>query len=79
MAIKITKITGLQIDIVIEEFEDRDAAGHLNAYVALIYKQAKNTLNKTQIGRSRIPDAALEIRREIKAGGLQAFRRLALS
>lgn len=77
MTIRITKIRGLHVDIVIEEFEDRDVAGHLNAYVALIYKQAKNSPCKTPIARSRIPNAASEIRREIKNGGLQAFRRLA--
>jgi hypothetical protein len=77
MAIRITTIRGLHIDIVVEEFDDRDAAGHLNAYVAVIYKQAKNSSDKTLIGRSRIPDSASEIRREIKSGGLQAFRRLA--
>ncbi|KGF67682.1 hypothetical protein LL06_20885 [Hoeflea sp. BAL378] len=77
MAIRITTIRGLHVDIVVEEFDDRDAAGHLNAYVAIIYKQAKNSSSKTLIGRSRLPDAASEIRREIKSGGLQAFRRLA--
>lgn len=79
MNIRITQIKGLHVDIIIEEFEDRDAAGHLNAYFAAIYKQAKNSTCKTQVGRSRIPNAAYEIRREIKAGGLQAFRRLVLS
>ncbi|WP_412050250.1 hypothetical protein ACK6D9_00695 [Hoeflea sp. Naph1] len=77
MAIRITKITGLHVDIIIEEFEDRDAAGHLNAYFAAIYKQDKEGSCRTQIGRSRIPNSASEIRREIKIGGLQAFRRLA--
>lgn len=77
MAIRITKIKGLHVDIIIEEFEDRDSAGHLNAYFAAIYKQAKDSPNKTPIGRSRIPDSASQIRREIKSGGLQAFRRLA--
>lgn len=77
MAIRITKIKGLHVDIIIEEFEDRDAAGHLNAYFAAIYKQTKNSQNKIPIGRSRIPNSASEIRREIKNGGLQAFRRLA--
>ncbi len=77
MAVRITRIIGLHVDIVVEEFDDKDAAGRLNAYVAVIYKQAKNSSCKTQIGRSRIPDAASEIRREIKSGGLQAFRRLA--
>jgi len=77
MTIRISKIKGLHVDIIIEEFEDRDAAGHLNAYFAAIYKQAKNSTCKTQVGRSRIPDAAAQIRSEIKNGGLQAFRRLA--
>jgi len=77
MAIRITTIRGLNVDIVIEEFDDRNTAGHLNAYVAVIYKQAKNSSCKTLIGRSRIPDSASEIRRKIKSGGLQAFRRLA--
>lgn len=77
MAIRITKIKGLHVDIVVEEFDDRDAAGHLNAYIAVIYKQAKNSSCKTPIARSRIPNSASEIRREIKSGGLQAFRRLA--
>ncbi|MEQ9068466.1 MAG: hypothetical protein RLO18_17145 [Gimesia chilikensis] len=77
MTIRITRIKGLHVDIIIEEFEDRDTAGHLNAYFAAIYKQAKDSPNKTPIGRSRIPNAASEIRREIKSGGLQAFRRLA--
>ena len=77
MTIRITKIKGLHVDIVIEEFEDRDVAGHLNAYVALVYKQAKNSTCKTQVGRSRIPNSAAQIRSEIRNGGLQAFRHLA--
>lgn len=77
MAIRVTKIRGLNVDIVIEEFDDRNSAGHLNAYIAVIYKQTKNSSCKTLIGRSRIPDSASEIRRTIKGGGLQAYRRLA--
>lgn len=77
MTVKITRIKGLHIDIIVEEFDDRDAAGHLNAYVAVIYKEAKNGSCRTPIGRSRIPDSASEIRRVIRNDGLQAFRRLA--
>jgi hypothetical protein len=77
MTTRLIIIRGLHLNILIEEFEDRDAAGHLNAYVAVIYKQARNSPCKTPIARSRIPDSATQIRREIKNGGLQAFRRLA--
>lgn len=76
MTVKITIIKGLAVDILIEEFDDRDARGQLNAYVATIYTQDKKASSRTFIRRSRLPGAASEIEREIRIRGLQAFRRL---
>lgn len=77
MSIRTTTIKGLVIDLVIEEFNDRDTAGHLNAYIATIYRQDKKASSRTIICRSRLPGAASELERAIKRNGLQAFRRLA--
>jgi len=76
MTVKITIIKGLAIDILIEEFDDRDARGQLNAYVATIYRLDKKASSRTLIRRSRLPGAASEIERAIRVGGLQAFRHL---
>jgi len=76
MTVKITIIKGLAVDILIEEFDDRDASGQLNAYIATIFTLDKKASSRTLIRRSRLPGAASEIEREIRAGGLQAFRRL---
>ncbi|MDP2118762.1 MAG: hypothetical protein Q8K28_02545 [Hoeflea sp.] len=76
MAIRTTIFRGLVVDLVIEEFNDCNAAGQLNAYVATLYTQDRKTSSRTLIRRSRLPGAGTEIEREIRRGGLQAFRRL---
>ncbi len=76
MTVKTTIIRGLAVDILIEEFDDRDARGQLNGYVATIYRLDKKASSRTLIRRSRLPGAASEIEREIRADGLQTFRRL---
>jgi len=68
---------GLTFDVVIEEFEVRDLAGRTLCYVAAIYRQDKATSARQLIRRSRMPETAEAIRRELKRDGIQALRRLA--
>lgn len=75
MAIRTTVFRGLAYNVLIEEFHDRDAAGHLNGYVASIYVETASA--RHLIRRSRLPGAAEHLRREIERDGIQAFRRFA--
>ena len=77
MAITTTAFKGLTFNVLIEEFDDRDSNGHLNGYLASIYKQEKGTSTRHLVRRSRLPGAAAAMKREIERDGIQAFRRLA--
>lgn len=75
MAVRTTIFKTLTFSILVEEFHDQDAAGHLIGYVASIY--VETTSKRHLVRRSRLPDAAENLRREIERDDLQAFRRLA--
>lgn len=75
MAIRSTVFKGLTYNILVEEFHDRDAAGHLNGYVASIYFETSS--GRHLVRRSRLPSTAESLRREIERDGIQAFRRFA--
>ncbi|MQX78121.1 hypothetical protein [Sinorhizobium medicae] len=79
MAITTTTFRGLAFNILVEEFNDRDAVGHLNGYLASIYRQDTETSACHLIRRSRLPGAAEIMRQEIQHDGIRAFRRLALA
>jgi hypothetical protein len=79
MAITTTTFKGLTFNVLIEEFDDRDSGGHLNGYLASIYKQEKGASTRHLVRRSRLPGAAAAMKREIERDGIQAFRRLALA
>ena len=76
MTIKTTLFTGLTFNVLVEEFNDRDAAGHLSGYLASVYTQDKATTARRLVRRSRLPGAADAMRGEIERDGIQAFRRL---
>lgn len=75
MAIRSTVFKGLTYNILVEEFQDRDSAGHLSGYVASIYVETAS--RRHLVRRSRLPGAAEHLRREIERDGIQAFRRFA--
>jgi hypothetical protein len=75
MAVRTTVFKALTFSILVEEFHDRDAAGHLIGYFASIY--VETTSKRHLVRRSRLPGAAENLRREIERDGLRAFRRLA--
>lgn len=79
MAITTTTFKGLTFNVVVEEFDDRDACGQLNGYLASIYRQDRTTSALHLIRRSRLPGAAATMRQEIQREGIRAFRRLALA
>lgn len=79
MAITTTVFKGLKFNIVVEEFHEMDARGHLLGYLASTYKQDKVTSVQHLLHRSRLPGAAEAMKREIQRDGLQSFRRFALT
>ena len=79
MAITTTVFRGLAFNIVVEEFHEKDACGHLLGYLASTYRQDKVTSAQHLLRRSRLPGAAETMKREIQRDGLQSFRRFALT
>ncbi|RYG91066.1 MAG: hypothetical protein EON58_18975 [Alphaproteobacteria bacterium] len=79
MAITTTTFKGLTFNILVEEFNDRDALGRLNGYLASIYRQDRDTSARHLIRKSRLPGAADVMKREIQRDGIRAFRRLTLA
>jgi hypothetical protein len=77
MAVKTTLIPGLTFNLLIEEVNERAPCGSLLCYVASIYRIEKTTSVRRLIGKSRLPGAAEEMKREIQRDGIQAFRRFA--
>ncbi|MBW0369986.1 hypothetical protein [Ensifer adhaerens] len=75
MAVRTTVFKALTFSILVEEFHDRDAAGHLNAYLASIY--VETAAGRHLVRRSRLPGAAESLRQEVERDGIRAFRRLA--
>lgn len=69
---------GPAFDIVIEEFEVRDPSGRVLCYVATIYRQNKTANVRELIRRSRIPETAAIIRRDIQRNGIQELRQFAV-
>lgn len=75
MTVKTTLIPGLTFNLMIEEVNERAPCGGLLCYVASIYAVEKATSVRRLVGKSRLPGAADEMKREIQRDGIQAFRR----
>lgn len=75
MAVNTTLIPGLTFNLMIEEVNERAPCGGLLCYVASVYAVEKTTSVRRLIGKSRLPGAADEMKREIQRDGIQAFRR----
>ncbi|MDS7597450.1 hypothetical protein [Agrobacterium tumefaciens] len=75
MAVKTTLIPSLTFNLLIEEVNERAPCGGLLCYVASIYAVEKATSVRRLVGKSRLPGAADEMKREIQRDGIQAFRR----
>ncbi len=75
MTVKTTLIPGLTFNLLIEEVNERAPCGGLLCYVASIYAVEKATSVRRLVGKSRLPGAADEMKREIQRDGIQAFRR----
>jgi hypothetical protein len=77
MRIDITTIRGLAFNLLIEEAHDRDQQGGTLCYFADIYRQDKASGSKRLIRRSRLPETAAAIRRDVERDGIQALRQFA--
>ncbi|PZM10183.1 hypothetical protein CPY51_23780 [Rhizobium tubonense] len=74
----ITKIRGLTVNVEVVEVEHRDQNGGLLCYIASIYIQQHGSAEKQLIRRSRLPGAAVEMRKAIQRDGIRAFDRIAI-
>ncbi|NTE66175.1 hypothetical protein G6M85_11200 [Agrobacterium tumefaciens] len=75
MTVKTTLIPGLTFNLMIEEVNERAPCGALLCYIASIYAIEKTTSVRRLIGRSRLPGAADQMKRDVQRDGIQAFRR----
>lgn len=72
----ITKIRGLTVNFIIEEFHHQHEKGGLICYLASIYIQPHGSTEKRLVRRSRVPGAAQVLRKEIQRYGIRLFDRL---
>lgn len=75
MQVKTTTIPGLTYSVQVEEVNHRDPMGGLICYLASLYRIDPKTSARTLLRRSRIPGAAVDMKREFARDGIQAFRR----